>query len=99
MINERTMVRLLNQLDKDKLFVFQGGGYDFEEKYLEPTILSADLDDKLWTMEEEIFGPILPVIGYNELDEAVKFIKSYGKPLAFYPFSSNKEELDFYLKH
>ena len=42
MINERAMVRLLNQLDKDKLFVFQGGGYDFEEKYLEPTILSAD---------------------------------------------------------
>lgn len=98
MINERAMVRLLNQLDKDKLFVFQGGGYDFEEKYLEPTILSADLDDKLWTMEEEIFGPILPVIGYNELDEAVKFIKSYGKPLAFYPFSSNKEEIDYLLE-
>lgn len=96
-INERAMIRLLNQLDKDQLFVFQGGSYDFDEKYIEPTILSADLDDQLWTMEEEIFGPILPVISYDSLEEAVTYIKSYGKPLAFYPFSSNKEEINYLL--
>lgn len=98
-INERAMNRLLKQLDYDKLFIFQGGHFDFDEKYIEPTILSAALTDDLMTMEEEIFGPILPVISYQTLEEALTFIESYGKPLAFYPFSSNKEELEHMLSH
>ncbi|WP_370590121.1 aldehyde dehydrogenase family protein [Candidatus Vagococcus giribetii] len=98
LINDRSLTRLLNQLDYDKLFVYQGGSYNYDDNYLEPTLLSASLSDDLRTMEEEIFGPILPVLAYEELEEAVSYVKQKGKPLAFYPFSNNKEEIEYLLE-
>ncbi|MEG0284790.1 MAG: aldehyde dehydrogenase family protein [Vagococcus sp.] len=96
-INESSMSRLIKQLKYDQLFIYQGGHYNYAEKYIEPTILLAELSDDLLSMKEEIFGPILPILSYQELEEAILFIEQKGKPLAFYPFSSNKEELDMLL--
>ena len=96
-INESSMSRLIKQLEYDQLFIFQGGHYNYAEKYIEPTILLAKLSDDLLSMKEEIFGPILPILSYQELEEAILFIEQKGKPLAFYPFSSNKEELEMLL--
>ena len=96
-INESSMSRLIKQLEYDQLFIFQGGHYNYAEKYIEPTILLAELSDDLLSMKEEIFGPILPILSYQELEEAILFIEQKGKPLAFYPFSSNKEELEMLL--
>jgi aldehyde dehydrogenase (NAD+) len=42
-------------------------------------------------MRDEIFGPILPIIEFDQIDEAVKFVKSHEKPLALYLFSNNKQ--------
>lgn len=97
-INERSMSRLMKQLEYDQLFIYQGGHFDYQEKYIEPTILLGNLSDDLMSMEEEIFGPILPILTYESLEEAVAFIEKKPKPLAFYPFSSNKEELEMLLE-
>lgn len=65
-----------------------GGKYNDEK--IEPTILlNVDLNDKV--MQEEIFGPILPIILYKSLDEAIKIINSKDKPLALYHFSNDKK--------
>lgn len=71
--------------------VFCGGKFDIQERYFEPTILS-DVSPEAPIMQEEIFGPILPVIEFLNLDEVVAFVNSRPKPLAFYYFSENKRK-------
>lgn len=80
--------KLVRLLDTDKVIV--GGIYDKDDRYIAPTIL----DDVRWddpVMEEEIFGPILPVIEYDNLDDTIKTINQKPKPLALYIFSENKD--------
>jgi aldehyde dehydrogenase (NAD+) len=68
--------------------VFAGGSYDRSQRLLEPTVLTnVSADDKV--MEDEIFGPVLPVLTYDDLDKAIAFIKSKPKPLALYLFSES----------
>ncbi len=50
-------------------------------------------------MQREIFGPILPVLGYRKLEEAVAYINARPRPLAFYPFSRRRAEVDYLLRH
>ncbi|MBS0377560.1 MAG: coniferyl aldehyde dehydrogenase [Proteobacteria bacterium] len=50
-------------------------------------------------MQREIFGPILPVLGYQKLEEAVAYINARPRPLAFYPFSKRPAEVDYLLRH
>lgn len=86
-INEKRFDTLLNIMEKDKV-VF-GGKYNKELLKIEPTIVDATFDDKI--MQEEIFGPILPIITFDNLDEAINKINSYLKPLALYVFSTSKQ--------
>lgn len=92
-INTKHFDRLSRYLDAKKPFI--GGKTNREKRYFAPTILTdAKATDPV--MQEEIFGPILPVLPYESLDEAVKFVNSRPKPLAFYFFSkesSNKEKV------
>lgn len=86
-INERNFDRLTNLIQADK--VFFGGLTDRSQKYISPTILKdISWDDKV--MQEEIFGPLLPVLTLTSLDEAIMKIRRQPKPLALYMFSSNK---------
>lgn len=88
-VNDRNFERLVALIDKDK--VFHGGQNDSETRYIAPTVLyPASWDDKV--MQDEIFGPILPVITYQSYDEAIKKIQAGEKPLAAYLFSGNKTE-------
>jgi len=85
-ITERHYTRLKSLLSDGKVYL--GGKFEDSQRYLAPTILTdVKWDDKV--MQEEIFGPILPVIEYDTLDEAIRLINSRPKPLAFYFFSSN----------
>jgi acyl-CoA reductase-like NAD-dependent aldehyde dehydrogenase len=69
--------------------IIAGGETNPEELYIAPTLLDhISLADPV--MEEEIFGPILPIIEYTEIDEAISVINSKPKPLALYLFSDNK---------
>ena len=66
-------------------YVFYGGVTDPEQLFICPTILqNITFDDEV--MKEEIFGPILPVIRYNDLQEAIQKVQKYEKPLAFYVY-------------
>lgn len=87
-INERNFDRLLGLVNPEK--VYYGGQNDREERIIRPTILNnVSLDDSI--MQEEIFGPLLPVIEYETIDEAFEIIKSFEKPLAAYLFTKSSE--------
>lgn len=87
-INSHHFDRLLSLIDKNKV-VF-GGLYDKENLKITPTIMDGvDFADPV--MGEEIFGPIIPIIAYDDLDKILEKIKRMPKPLAFYTFTNNKE--------
>jgi len=67
-----------------------GGVFDDEHHTLEPTVL-IDVDPESPVMQEEIFGPILPVLTWTKLEEAIEFVRSRPKPLALYLFTGKKE--------
>lgn len=86
-INERNFNRLIDLINKDKTYI--GGEYDIKELYISPTILeNVSWEDKV--MEDEIFGPILPIMKYESLGEIIQVINTRAKPLALYLFSENK---------
>ncbi len=86
-INQDHYLRLLRMLDGVKPEI--GGECDPEAKYLAPTVVSLESPDHP-LMEEEIFGPILPVLTYRHLDQALAITGRYPKPLAFYLFTRNR---------
>jgi len=67
-----------------------GGNWDEGSLQLEPTILSG-VQPAMRLMQEEIFGPILPLIGVNHLEEALAFVNSRPRPLSLYVFANNPE--------
>ncbi len=67
-----------------------GGQIDPKRKRIAPTLL-IDVDESSPVMEEEIFGPILPIIPFDAIDEALAFVKQRPKPLALYLFSQDRE--------
>ena len=66
--------------------IVTGGRWDAAERYVAPTILT-DVPRDAAVMENEIFGPVLPVLDYDDLDDVFRFIRTRGKPLALYVFS------------
>lgn len=92
-VNDRHIQRLKKIIEKDKKYLFMGGMIDEKQRYIEPTILSLD-NFEAASMQEEIFGPILPVIGYSDIGQALAYINSHDKPLALYVFSENQKAID-----
>lgn len=89
-INQRHFDRICAMLTpKDCLF---GGETDREQRYIAPSAYGP-LDWNHPLMEDEIFGPVLPIILYDDLDKTIEQIRSRPKPLALYVFSRNKEEI------
>ncbi len=70
--------------------ILSGGVVDEATRYISPTII-ADVDLKSPLMKDEIFGPVLPVITYKNIEEAIQFINDRPKPLALYLFTRNKK--------
>lgn len=89
--------RIISQKHFDRLSKFMkvghliiGGDTNPDERYIAPTVIDGvDWKDSL--MQEEIFGPILPVIEYTDLEEAIALVNARSKPLALYFFSKNKQ--------
>ncbi|MDM0470232.1 aldehyde dehydrogenase [Clostridium perfringens] len=91
MVNEREFNRVLSYIDKEKL-VF-GGNYNRKTFQIEPTILkNITWDDPV--MEREIFGPIFPILTFENLDEVIRVVNSKDKPLALYYFSEDKNKIE-----
>ncbi len=99
-IDKRHFERLSQMLDdtvKSGAKLELGGKLNEAEKYISPTVL-IDVKPDFKIMEEEIFGPILPVLTYSSLDKAIDIIRSKPKPLALYIFSQNKQTVDRVLR-
>lgn len=87
-IHTRHVDRLASILDRDQAKIVYGGRVAREERYMEPTLL----DQVTWddaSMEDEIFGPILPILEYSSLDEAIRVVREHPKPLALYLFTQD----------
>ncbi len=94
-INTNNFDRLTKLIDNNK--VFFGGKTNRQERFISPTILqNVTFKDEI--MQDEIFGPILPVISYTDLDDAIKRVKERPKPLACYIYSKNRKTIDKLLK-
>ncbi|MDF2190768.1 aldehyde dehydrogenase [Paraflavitalea sp. CAU 1676] len=85
-INAKQFRRLLSLMNSGR--IIQGGDYNEAELFLAPTVLADVAHDSL-VMQEEIFGPILPVIPFTNRDEARAIINLHPNPLAFYVFAGN----------
>ena len=86
-VNEKHFDRLLGLIGETK--VVQGGGSDRKSLRIEPTVMdNVTFSDPV--MQEEIFGPILPVLVYDSLDEVIRNVGSMPHPLALYLFTSDK---------
>lgn len=96
MINKRHFKRV-KKLMKNQSVIY-GGGSNKEMLTIEPTlVLEPELDTEL--MQEEIFGPILPILTYREVSQAVEFIRSKDKPLALYLFTQDKALKEYIIKN
>ena len=95
----KDFARIINDMhyQRIKRFVLQsqvvlGGETNAKTRYIAPTLLKIH-DRDAEVMNEEIFGPVLPLVNYETIDELIAYNQAHPKPLAFYVFSSNKSEI------
>ena len=92
-VNERHFDRLAGLLAASRGDVVIGGTTDRPRRHIAPTVLRGVAPDDP-VMEEEIFGPLLPVIAVDDMAEAVRFVNARPKPLALYLFARSQETID-----
>ncbi len=91
-INQRHFDRISEYVAAESDTIVHGGQVNRDEKYIEPTLmLNPDLTSGV--MQEEIFGPVLPIIEVESLQESIDFVNSREKPLALYMFSNNEKNV------
>jgi aldehyde dehydrogenase (NAD+) len=94
MISEHDAERVSSYIIPEKVVL--GGRVNVKERYVEPTILyPSTWEDP--AMQQEIFGPVFPILVYSDLKEIVKIIKRKPKSLAAYFFSKNQKNIDYFL--
>ncbi|KAK0203728.1 NAD-aldehyde dehydrogenase [Desarmillaria ectypa] len=90
LVSQQAYNRLFNLLKSTKGTIAFGGKVDEAAKYIQPTVVrDVSFDDPL--MSEELFGPILPIVPVDNIDEAIKFVNAHDHPLALYVFSQDSE--------
>jgi len=95
MVSRRHYDRVMGLIDPEKV-VFGGKG-DPQTLHIQPTIMDRVTPDDA-VMQEEIFGPVLPVIAYDSIDEAIAFINEREHPLALYLFSEDRQVQERFLR-
>ena len=95
-INQKHFHRIVSLIDPSKTVC--GGEYDSDSLRIAPTLMDeVSFDDPI--MQEEIFGPVLPILTYDSLDQAAARINSMAHPLALYIFTENKKAAEKITKH
>lgn len=94
-ISKREINRLAGYLKDGN--VYYGGEYDEEILFFEPTILT-NVKEESSVLQEEIFGPIFPVISFENLNEVIDYVNHRDKPLALYYFSEDKNNINKIIK-
>lgn len=96
-INDRQFARLQQLLQVEQANITFGGKTDKADCYIEPTLIEGvSWDSKV--MEDEIFGPILPIMAYEDLARVIQKVRRLPKPLAAYLFSENEGAVDYFLQ-
>lgn len=92
-VNERHFTRLTTLLNEQQHNIVFGGDTNKDNRYIAPTIIdNVAIDSKI--MQEEIFGPLLPIITYDDFDAALELIQSKPKPLSLYLFSEDENSTE-----
>jgi aldehyde dehydrogenase (NAD+) len=94
-INERHFNRIISLMKNGR--ILYGGKYLSKDLYISPTIIDQ-ISPEEPLMLEEIFGPLLPLVEYDNIDEAIAFVNQRPRPLALYCFSENREIQDKVLR-
>ncbi|WP_242870872.1 aldehyde dehydrogenase [Acidaminobacter hydrogenoformans] len=89
-VNHRHFKRLTEMMAKDQPHVIWGGGHDEAHRHIEPTLLHVPGREAA-VMQEEIFGPLLPIMTYRDLGQVIDDINHHPKPLALYLFTTDKK--------
>ncbi|MFQ6069444.1 MAG: aldehyde dehydrogenase [Candidatus Aminicenantales bacterium] len=95
-INEKHFERICRLLEKGR--ILEGGKTNTKTRYIAPTIMD-NISPHDPIMKEEIFGPLLPLIEYENLEDAISFVNSRPKPLASYFFSENRKKQKKVISH
>ena len=95
-INEASIERLSGLIQNENIYL--GGKFEKGELYFSPTILS-DVEESAPIMQDEIFGPVLPVLTFKDLNQVIEFINKKEKPLALYYFSDSKRKQKEFLNN
>ena len=88
-VNEKHTTRLMTILEDSKDEILVGGHVDLKDCYIEPTLLDSEWDSP--SMKDELFGPLLPIVSFQDLDKTITQINKRSKPLALYIFSKDKD--------
>ena len=89
-INEKHLERIVGLIEQEKVFL--GGKYDKERLQIEPTVMqNVSWEDPV--MQEEIFGPLMPILTFDSYDEIYQTLQEKEKPLALYVFSNDKKRI------
>ncbi len=99
-VNERHFERLKSAIEDAKTLgaaIESGGTYDNSDFYISPTLMS-NVPENAVLMQEEIFGPVLPIRTYSTLTEAIDYINTKEKPLALYIYSKRKKTINHIIK-
>jgi len=100
-VNDGQFARLQGYLDDARArgvaIEILAGNADPDARVMPPTVL-LDPGDDAAVMQEEIFGPLLPIKGYRTLDEAITYVTAHDRPLALYPFSHDKASVETILQ-
>lgn len=90
-VNDKNFDRLAQLIDREKLYF--GGDIDADKRLIHPTILqNVTFDDPV--MEDEIFGPILPVLSFTDLNQAIAAVKERPKPLSCYIYGKDRKVIN-----
>src|ERR1700730_8053253 len=93
-VSPKAVERLASLIDQKK--VVAGGASDPQARYIDPTIIyPVTWDDPI--MEDEIFGPLLPILTYKDFDAAIREVKKHPKPLSGFLFSRDQKAIDHFL--
>ncbi|MDX9972309.1 MAG: aldehyde dehydrogenase family protein [FCB group bacterium] len=86
-VNDRHFARIVGYLPQGR--IVQGGDHDVRDRFIAPTVM-VDVDPAAPVMREEIFGPVLPVLEFEEIEDALALLRDRPKPLALYLFTRDR---------
>jgi aldehyde dehydrogenase (NAD+) len=95
-VNDQNFARIKKLFDDavDKgATVAVGGTLEEADRTIHPTMLT-DVTPDMLIMQEEVFGPVVPVLSYKSIDDVIEYVSGRGKPLALYIYSNNQNNID-----